>query len=34
MGPGMDAPAVVSDDGPPFDGARDVPLTRAPGGPA
>ena len=34
MGPGMDAPAVVSDDGPPFDGLLDVPLTRVPGSPA
>jgi hydrogenase expression/formation protein HypC len=33
MGPGMDAPAVVSDDGPPFDRVLDGSLTRAPGSP-
>ncbi len=34
MGPGMDAPAVVSDDGAPTTGAFATPVTGAPGGPA
>ena len=34
MGPGMDAPAVVSDDGAPVSGALATPATGARGGPA
>ena len=34
MGPGMDAPAVVSDDGAPVTGAFATPATGARGGPA
>ena len=34
MGPGMDEPAVVSDDGTPVTGLFGAPLTGAPGGPA
>ena len=34
MGPGMDEPTVVSDDGTPVRGLFGAPLTGAPGGPA
>jgi hydrogenase expression/formation protein HypC len=34
MGPGMDEPAVVSDDGTPVSGVFGAPATGAPGGPA
>ena len=34
MGPGMDQPAVVSDDGVPAGGVVAAPATGAPGGPA
>jgi hypothetical protein len=34
MGPGMDEPAVVSDDGVPVGGVFASPATGAPGGPA
>ena len=34
MGPGMDAPVVVSDDGTPVTGIFAAPATGAPGGPA
>ena len=34
MGPGMDAPAVLSDDGGPVGGVYGAPVTGAPGGQA